>query len=143
MPTGLKRPVYLQSTWLRSTEVRARGTGRAGQGRRLPWRCPRVAATAAAPLGPPAHSIPRLAPPHPRSPHPQAWQYPLRYGYVPELIEMMTLCKYDARPHFGKNWARTFTYPRCPVRSKYPQFEDLLKLQAKVDPDKVRTRAAV
>jgi hypothetical protein len=42
MTTGLKRPVYLQSTWLRSTE---------------------------------------------------AWQYPLRYGYVPELIELMTLCK--------------------------------------------------
>lgn len=39
---GMKRPVYLQSTWLRNTE---------------------------------------------------AWQYPLRYGYVPELIEHMTLCK--------------------------------------------------
>jgi hypothetical protein len=47
MATGLKRPVYLQSTWLRST---------------------------------------------------QAWQYPMRYGYVPELIELMTLCKYNARP---------------------------------------------
>lgn len=42
MTTGLKRPVYLQSTWLRNTE---------------------------------------------------SWQYPLRYGYVPELIEQMTLCK--------------------------------------------------
>jgi hypothetical protein len=51
---------------------------------------------------------------------------------------MMTLCKYDARPHFGKNWARTFTYSRCPVRAKYPQFNDLLALQAKVDPKKVR-----
>lgn len=42
MTAGLKRPVYLQSTWLRNTDV---------------------------------------------------WQYPLRYGYVPELIELMTLCK--------------------------------------------------
>lgn len=86
MTTGLKRPVYLQSTWLRNTE---------------------------------------------------AWQYPLRYGYVPELIELMTLCKYQARPHFGKNWDRTFTHAACPVRPRYARFDELLALQAKVDPQKV------
>lgn len=46
---GLKRPVYLQSTWLRS----------------------------------------RAAP-----------KYPIRYQYVVDLIEELTLCKYHARPHW-------------------------------------------
>jgi len=45
--------------------------------------------------------------------------------------------RYNARLHFGKNWERTFTHPQCPVRPRYPHFDDLLAVQAKVDPDKV------
>jgi hypothetical protein len=45
--------------------------------------------------------------------------------------------RYNARLHFGKNWDRTFTHPKCPVRARYPQFDDLLALQARVDPQKV------
>jgi len=36
-----------------------------------------------------------------------------RYEWVQEAYEQLTLCKYDGRPHTGKNWDRTFTNPRC------------------------------
>jgi hypothetical protein len=38
---------------------------------------------------------------------------PSRYEWVQETYEQLTLCKYDGRPHTGKNWDRTFTNPRC------------------------------
>jgi hypothetical protein len=31
---------------------------------------------------------------------------------VRQVYEQLTLCKYDGRPHTGKNWDRTFTNPR-------------------------------
>jgi hypothetical protein len=34
----------------------------------------------------------------------------------------------------GKNFDRTFTHPKCGIRSKYPKFDQLLKLQAAYDP---------
>jgi hypothetical protein len=80
---GLKRPVYLQSTWLRS----------------------------------------RGAP-----------GYPNRRGYVMDVIEQMTLCKYDGRPHWGKNFWRTYTHPTCTIRDKYPKFEDAMTAAKKYDP---------
>eukprot|EP00775_Hariotina_reticulata_P005676 gene5676-5914_t len=105
---GLKRPVFLQSTWLRS----------------------------------------RAAP-----------KAPIRYQFVPDLIEQLTLCNiaalevhvaasgkqlgimledlYNARPHWGKNFDRTFTYPKCSTRAKYPKFNELLKLQSAYDPNKM------
>jgi hypothetical protein len=39
--------------------------------------------------------------------------------------------------HFGKNWGRTYTHPECKVRGRYPAFDELLALQARVDPEKV------
>lgn len=39
--------------------------------------------------------------------------------------------------HRGKNFDRTFTHPKCGVRSMYPKFGELLKLQAKYDPGKM------
>eukprot|EP00878_Enallax_costatus_P001016 GHUV01001150.1.p1 GENE.GHUV01001150.1~~GHUV01001150.1.p1 ORF type:complete len:631 (+),score=62.78 GHUV01001150.1:321-2213(+) len=84
--SGLKRPVYLQSTWIRSRAVP---------------------------------------------------NYPIRYQFVPDLIEQLTLCKYNARPHWGKNFDRTFTFPKCGIRAKYPKFDGLLKLQKAHDPEKM------
>eukprot|EP00878_Enallax_costatus_P000622 GHUV01000724.1.p1 GENE.GHUV01000724.1~~GHUV01000724.1.p1 ORF type:complete len:626 (+),score=75.62 GHUV01000724.1:267-2144(+) len=84
--SGLKRPVYLQSTWIRS---RAEPT------------------------------------------------FPIRYQYVHDLIEQLTLCKYNGRPHWGKNFDRTFSFPKCGIRAKYPKFGDLLKLQKAHDPKKM------
>lgn len=34
----------------------------------------------------------------------------------------------------GKNFDRTFTHPKCPVRPMYPKFGQLLQLQQKYDP---------
>lgn len=81
--SDMKRPVFVQSTWLRS----------------------------------------RMAP-----------DYPMRYQFVLDLIEELTLCKFNGRPHWGKNFQRTFTHPTCGVRAKYPKFDELLKLQAAHDP---------
>lgn len=83
---GMKAPVYVQSTWLRS----------------------------------------RMEP-----------NYPMRYQFVMDVIEELTLCKYKGRPHWGKNFDRTFTHPKCGVRAMYPKFGELLKLQAKYDPGKM------
>jgi hypothetical protein len=35
-----------------------------------------------------------------------------RYEWVQEAYEQLTLCKYEGRPHTGKNWDTTFTNPR-------------------------------
>lgn len=37
---------------------------------------------------------------------------PSRYEWVFETYEQLMLCKYNAKPHTGKNWDRTFTHPR-------------------------------
>lgn len=34
----------------------------------------------------------------------------------------------------GKNFDRTFTHPKCPVRPMYPKFGQLVQLQQKYDP---------
>lgn len=39
-----------------------------------------------------------------------------RYEWVQEAYEQLTLCKYEGRPHTGKNWDRTFTNPRQVAR---------------------------
>ena len=63
---------------------------------------------------------------------------PTRYEWVQEVYEQMMLCKYDARPHWGKNWDRTFTNPRCPVPPKYGAgMARMQQLQAKHDPARV------
>lgn len=59
---------------------------------------------------------------------------PIRYQYVLDLLEELTLCKYNGRPHWGKNFDRTFTHPKCGIRAKYPKFDSLLALQKAYDP---------
>ncbi|WIA09638.1 hypothetical protein OEZ85_009026 [Tetradesmus obliquus] len=81
--SGMSRPVYVQSTWMRS----------------------------------------RLAP-----------EYSMRYQFVLDLVEEVTLCKYKGRPHWGKNFDRTFTHPKCPVAPLYPRFGQLLALSRQHDP---------
>jgi hypothetical protein len=55
---------------------------------------------------------------------------PFRYEWVQEAYEQLTLCKYDGRPHTGKNWDRTFTNPRCPVAAKLgDSFKKMVAMQ--------------
>jgi len=51
-----------------------------------------------------------------------------------DLIEEVTLCKFGGRPHWGKNFERTFTHPKCPVRPKYKNFGKALEVAKKYDP---------
>ena len=64
---------------------------------------------------------------------------PARYAWIQDEIELVSLCKYRARPHFGKNFARTFTNSACPIRDLYPKFDDLLAHRAILDPSHVFT----
>ena len=52
--------------------------------------------------------------------------------------EQLTLCTFRGRPHWGKNFGRTFTHPACPMRDLYGAgFDRLLAAQAVYDPGKV------
>lgn len=63
---------------------------------------------------------------------------PSRYEWVQDAYEQMVLCKYDGRPHWGKNWPRTFLHPNCSIPAKYGAgFDRLTELQSQYDPDKV------
>eukprot|EP00878_Enallax_costatus_P027539 GHUV01029665.1.p1 GENE.GHUV01029665.1~~GHUV01029665.1.p1 ORF type:complete len:405 (+),score=109.11 GHUV01029665.1:2150-3364(+) len=62
---------------------------------------------------------------------------PAKYQFVMDLMEQITLCKYKGRPHWGKNYDRTFTNPDCPVRDHLPNFDKQIELQAKYDPKKI------
>jgi hypothetical protein len=58
--------------------------------------------------------------------------FPSRYEWVQEAYEQLTLCKYDGRPHTGKNWDRTFTNPRCPVAAKLgDNFKKMVAMQVR------------
>ncbi|WIA15659.1 hypothetical protein OEZ85_002285 [Tetradesmus obliquus] len=62
---------------------------------------------------------------------------PSRYEWVQETYEQLTLCKYDGRPHTGKNWDRTFTNPRCPFAPKFGEsFKKMVAMQDKYDPSR-------
>jgi hypothetical protein len=59
--------------------------------------------------------------------------FPSRYEWVQEAYEQLTLCKYNGRPHTGKNWDRTFTNPRCPVVAKLgDNFNKMVAMQVRV-----------
>ena len=47
--------------------------------------------------------------------------------------------RYKGRPHWGKNYDRTYTHPNCPVRDALPAatFTRLAELQATYDPRRV------
>lgn len=55
------------------------------------------------------------------------------------LVHMLSFCscRYKGRPHYGKNYDRTFTHPDCPLRDRYPNFKKQLEMQAQHDPNKV------
>jgi hypothetical protein len=56
--------------------------------------------------------------------------FPSRYEWVQEAYEQLTLCKFNGRPHTGKNWDRTFTNPRCPVVAKLgDNFKKMVAMQ--------------
>lgn len=56
-----------------------------------------------------------------------------------QTIEQLSLCKYKARPHWGKNHERVFRHPECRVRDNFPaaNIEQILELQQRHDPRKV------
>ena len=63
---------------------------------------------------------------------------PSRYEWVQEAYEQLMLCKHEARPHWGKNWDRTYLNPRCPIVAKNPAgFKALAAAQDKHDPGRV------
>jgi hypothetical protein len=66
-----------------------------------------------------------------------AFGVPAKYEFVHEAYEQLTLCKYQGRPHWGKNFDRTFTNPACKLRQKYPEFNKMLELQSIYDPLKM------
>jgi hypothetical protein len=62
-------------------------------------------------------------------------QLPVRNQFVQDVIEQLLLCKYRGVPHFGKNNARTFTHPTCPLKvTMQQQLAELRQLQAQHDP---------
>lgn len=58
---------------------------------------------------------------------------------IVETIEQLTLCRYEGRPHWGKNHERTVRHPKCAVRDNYPaeNIAELLEMQQRHDPRKV------
>ncbi|KAG0620399.1 hypothetical protein M758_4G213200 [Ceratodon purpureus] len=64
---------------------------------------------------------------------------PGKHASISETIEQLSLCKYKARPHWGKNHERQFRHPRCHVRDNFPDWniEQMIALQEQHDPDKV------
>ncbi|PTQ26372.1 hypothetical protein MARPO_2307s0001, partial [Marchantia polymorpha] len=64
---------------------------------------------------------------------------PTKLDHIAEVIEQVGLCKYGARPHYGKNFDRLFAHPECHVRDNFPpeNFPKMLELQKKHDPNKV------
>lgn len=47
-------------------------------------------------------------------------------------------CKYGGRPHWGKNYRRTFTHPKCTIAERFGASMDTARrMQAKHDPDRV------
>ena len=64
---------------------------------------------------------------------------PPKQATIIQTIEQLSLCKYKARPHWGKNHERTFRHPECHVRDNFPESNlmQFLKMQAKHDPKKI------
>ncbi|KAI8470740.1 MAG: hypothetical protein J3K34DRAFT_251663 [Monoraphidium minutum] len=63
---------------------------------------------------------------------------PMRYIWIEEAYEQLTLIKYNGRPHWGKNLERTFTDARSPIADKYPGgVAAMAALQEAYDPDRV------
>lgn len=50
------------------------------------------------------------------------------------LCRAVLCIRYKGRPHWGKNFDRTFLHPKCPVAPMYPKFNNLVALSKKYDP---------
>ncbi|KAG1656950.1 hypothetical protein FOA52_012054, partial [Chlamydomonas sp. UWO 241] len=59
---------------------------------------------------------------------------PSTYQHVFDEIEQLTLCKYKARVHWGKNQNRAFTNPNCPLKDKFPRLQEILNEAKQYDP---------
>lgn len=47
-------------------------------------------------------------------------------------------CKYGGRPHWGKNYRRTFTHPKCSIPERFGASMDTARrMQAQHDPDRI------
>lgn len=64
---------------------------------------------------------------------------PGKHAAIIQAVEQLSLCKYKARPHWGKNHERVFRHHECHVRDNYPEekFDQILELQARHDPKRV------
>jgi L-gulonolactone oxidase len=64
---------------------------------------------------------------------------PSKHAAIIETIEQLNLCKYKARPHWGKNYERAFRHHECHLRDNFPEsnIAQLLELQKRHDPAKV------
>ncbi|XP_073391725.1 L-gulonolactone oxidase 2 [Physcomitrium patens] len=58
---------------------------------------------------------------------------------IAETLEQLTLCKYQGRPHWGKNHERVFRHPDCKVVDNFPaaNIAQLLEMQRQHDPEKI------
>ncbi|KAF8071287.1 CHX17 [Scenedesmus sp. PABB004] len=65
-----------------------------------------------------------------------ARQAPSKFEFVQEIVEQLTLTKYDGRPHWGKCFDRTFTHPDAPLARKFgaERWGAMLDLQRRFDP---------
>ncbi|KAL3685135.1 hypothetical protein R1sor_003157 [Riccia sorocarpa] len=64
---------------------------------------------------------------------------PPKMDHISQVLEQLALCKYKARPHYGKNFDRAFTHPSCHVRDNFPEenIVKLLNLRSEHDPKMV------
>lgn len=62
-----------------------------------------------------------------------------RGAAVQQYFEQLLVCKYKARPHWGKGWSRVFTSTACPIKDLYPasNWATQLSLQQQYDPAKL------
>lgn len=47
---------------------------------------------------------------------------------------IVSASRYRGRPHFGKNFDRTFTYSKCPLADRYPRWTDWTSAAKQHDP---------
>lgn len=65
--------------------------------------------------------------------------WPSKHSSIIETLEQLNLCKYKARPHWGKNYERVFRHPECPLRDNFPasNVAQFLEMQQQHDPAKL------
>ncbi|KAF6262091.1 hypothetical protein COO60DRAFT_690109 [Scenedesmus sp. NREL 46B-D3] len=59
---------------------------------------------------------------------------PNKFGWILEVIEQFTLCKYKAKLHWGKNHQRDFTHPTCHAVDHLPFWDKAMAFRQGSDP---------